>query len=121
MIHLICIWCRIFLSKKSAHVVLKMIAHDILHHRMFEYTKQNQKALVLVNGKEVGLWYSPRQAKQFNLADDEIWIPRSFFDGLPKIDIEIRPIYTAPGDREGQSDIWTAYKFWAFCEIESNS
>eukprot|EP00002_Diphylleia_rotans_P019253 TRINITY_DN3726_c0_g1_i3.p1 TRINITY_DN3726_c0_g1~~TRINITY_DN3726_c0_g1_i3.p1 ORF type:complete len:771 (+),score=104.31 TRINITY_DN3726_c0_g1_i3:73-2385(+) len=102
-------------GKISFTVALNPSNTGVLLRRRIDHKHQNQKGKVSVDKKEVGIWFEMKRNPFFYFRDSEFWIPADYTKGKNSIKVEIDVVYQ--GSKEGESDYWTEFHYWIYCEV----
>lgn len=79
----------------------------VLLRRRMDYNNLNQKALVLVDGKQAGIWYTAGKNEHQRMRDTDFLINESLVKNKKEIHLTIKPL-----EDDGQ---WTEMRYWIYC------
>ena len=79
----------------------------VLLRRRMDYNNLNQKAVVLVDGREAGIWYTAGRNEHQRMRNAYFLINESLVKNKKKICITIKPL--EDGGR------WTEMRYWIYC------
>ena len=82
----------------------------VVLRRRLDYSNLNQKALVLVDGKEAGIWYTAGRNEHQRMRDTSFLIDKNLVKGKEYIRLTIKPLK--------DSGRWTEMRYWIYCLVK---
>eukprot|EP00002_Diphylleia_rotans_P041202 TRINITY_DN9972_c0_g2_i1.p1 TRINITY_DN9972_c0_g2~~TRINITY_DN9972_c0_g2_i1.p1 ORF type:complete len:720 (-),score=125.47 TRINITY_DN9972_c0_g2_i1:257-2416(-) len=103
------------IGTSSFKVAINPSNEGVLLRRRIDHSFQNQKAKVFVDGKFAGIWFEMKKNSVYIIRDSDFWIPREFTKAKSEIQIRLESFYE--GTNQFQSDKFTEFHYWIFCEM----
>ena len=72
--------------------------HGVFLRRVFDQAVGRQTARIVVDGKEVGIWYVPEENRTLRWAERDYLIPSPYTRGKSSLTVQIQPIGGVPWD-----------------------